>query len=246
MLPSSPEEVPMIRIHKSAERLATRLDWLESRHAFSFGAHFDPDRMGFHALRVLNEDRVKGGTGFAEHAHRDAEILTLVLDGALEHRDSEGGRSLLRRGDVQRMSAGTGVVHAEWNASRTAPVHFVQVWLLPDRLGAPPRYDEAHARWHDAGGLVLLASRDGRDAALPIDCEADVYAGGLAAGGALRHDIGAGRSVWLQVLRGRVATGPRPDGPVLEPGDAVSLEDETALEISAISDAEILLFDLAD
>lgn len=236
----------MIQVHKSADRFTTRLDWLESRHAFSFGAHSDPDRMGFHALRVLNEDRVKGGAGFGAHAHRDAEILTLVLDGALEHRDSEGGRSLLRRGDVQRMSAGTGVVHSEWNASLTAPVHFVQVWLLPDRRGAPPRYDEAHLRWHEAGGVVLLASRDGRDAVLPIDCDADVYAGALAAGGALRHDIGAGRSVWLQVLRGRVATGPLPDSSVLEAGDAISLEDETALEISAIDDAEILLFDLTD
>ena len=234
----------MIQVHESAERLTTRLDWLESRHAFSFGAHFDPDRMGFRALRVLNEDRVKGGTGFAAHAHRDTEILTLVLDGALEHRDSEGGRSLLRRGDVQRMSAGTGVVHSEWNASLTDPVHFVQVWLLPDRIGAPPRYDEAHVLWHEARGVALLASRDGRDAALPIDCDADVYAGALAAGATLRHDIEAGRSVWLQVLRGRVTTGPPPDDSVLEAGDAVSLEDETALEISAIEAAEILLFDL--
>lgn len=236
----------MIQVHESADRLTTRLEWLDSRHAFSFGTHLDPDRMGFHALRVLNEDRVKGGTGFGAHAHRDAEILTLVLDGALEHRDSEGGRSLLRRGDVQRMSAGTGVVHSEWNASPTAPVHFVQVWLIPDRRGTPPRYDERHVRWFETGDLVLLASGDGRGASFPIECDADVYAGALAAGDALRHDVAAGRSVWLQVLRGRVATGPASGSPLLEAGDAVSLENETALEISAIEAAEILLFDLAD
>ncbi len=236
----------MIQLHKSADRFSTRLDWLESRHAFSFGTHHDPGRMGFRALRVLNEDRVRGGAGFGAHAHRDAEILTLVLDGALEHRDSEGGRSVLRRGDVQRMSAGRGVVHSEWNASRSSPVHFVQVWLLPDHRGATPRYDEAQVPWHETQGLTLLASRAGRGGSLPIDCDAEVFAGALAAGEALRHDVGAGRGVWLQVLRGRVALGAHRDLPELEAGDAVALEDETLLETAALEDAEILLFDLSN
>jgi redox-sensitive bicupin YhaK (pirin superfamily) len=230
----------MIRIRKSADRGRTRLPWLDSRHSFSFGRYRDREWMGHRSLRVLNEDRVAPGTGFGPHPHRDAEIVTLVLDGALEHRDSEGSRSVLRRGDVQRMSAGRGVVHAEWNASATEPVHFAQIWLLPRIAGAAPRYDELRSGWHREEQFALLASGDGRDGSLAIHCDAQLSAGTLPAGARVRLPLRPGRGAWLQVLRGRMRVGED----ALEAGDGAALEGERAIELGAVDAADLLLFEL--
>lgn len=228
----------MIDILRAADRFHTRIGWLDSRHSFSFGEHYDPARMGFGALRVINEDVVAGGGGFPPHGHRDMEILSYVLDGALAHSDSTGGKGVIRPGMVQKMSAGRGVRHAEYNASDTAPAHFLQIWLEPDARGVAPKYEEAAVP--EGAGLRLIAAREGAPVSLLAD--ARLYAGRLGAGETASATLGEGRRAWVQVARGAL----RVNGADLGPGDGAALTGEAALGLRAgPQGAEALLFDLA-
>ncbi|SCM78262.1 putative Quercetin 2,3-dioxygenase [uncultured Pleomorphomonas sp.] len=232
----------MITIRKADARGHTDAGWLDSHHSFSFGHYFDPEAMGFGPLRVINDDRVAGGGGFPPHPHADMEIVSYVLEGALQHRDSLGTGSVIRPGDVQRMSAGTGIRHSEFNASATDPVHFLQIWILPEADGFAPSYEQTtfgDAELSDR--LRLVASRDGRDGALTLHRDVDLYAGRLKAGTEVAHAFASGRLGWLQVARGSVAV----NGQTLGEGDGAAMERQASLSIVAGSDAEILLFDMA-
>ena len=232
----------MITIRPAAERGHFDHGWLDTSHTFSFASYHDPRHMGFRALRVINEDRVQPGEGFGTHAHRDMEILTWVLEGALEHKDSMGNGSVIRPGDIQRMSAGTGVTHSEFNPSREAPVHLLQIWLLPNQRGLPPSYEEKRFPPEALRGrLALIAAGDGRQGAVTIHQDADLWTARLGPGESVRHDLKPGRHAWLQVARGAVSLGGMPLGA----GDGAALTDERTLEISATAPAEVLLFDLA-
>jgi len=231
----------MLTIRPAAERGRVRLDWLDSQHTFSFGDYYDPAHMGFRALRVINEDVVAPGGGFATHPHRDMEIVTWVLDGALEHRDSLGTGSVIRPGEVQRMSAGTGIRHSEQNASTSDPVHLLQIWLLPERAGLPPSYEQRPVPLDAVDGLRLIASPDGRDGSVTLHQSVDLWAGRLAAGSTAARPLAAGRHAWLQVARGDV----RVNGHRLDAGDGAAISDEPRVEIRAERAAEVLLFDLA-
>jgi len=231
----------MIRIRRSGERGRAEHGWLSSRHTFSFADYHDPEQMGFRDLRVINEDRVQPGKGFGTHAHRDMEILTWVLAGALEHRDSLGNGSTIRPGDAQRMSAGTGVTHSEYNPSPGEPVHFLQIWILPAQPGIPPSYEQKHfPEAERRNALRLLASPDARDGSVRIHQDAAVHAALLDPGNSVRHGLGPGRHAWVQVARGAVDVA----GSALHAGDGAALGDETAVELSAREPSEILLFDL--
>jgi quercetin 2,3-dioxygenase len=231
----------MITIRRSGERGRADHGWLDSRHTFSFADYHDPEHMGFGTLRVINEDRVAPGAGFERHAHRDMEILSYVLEGALEHKDSLGTGSIIRPGDVQRMSAGTGIQHSEFNSSQQDPVHFLQIWILPERRGIAPGYEQKTFTLDATEGLLLVASRDGRNGALTVHQDVDVYAGRLAAGDSVKHVLCANRTGWLQVARGEVDL----NGLKLGVGDGAAVEQETDLLIHARAAAEILLFDMA-
>ena len=232
----------MITVRYADDRGATKVGWLDSRHTFSFGDYHDPKHMGFGPLRVINEDRVRAGAGFPTHGHRDMEIVSYVLDGALEHKDSLGTGSVIRPGDVQRMSAGTGVRHSEFNPSGDAPVHFLQIWLLPEREGLPPSYEQkAFAETEKRNRLRLVAAPDGRDGAVTLHQDARVYASVLDLGVELRHPLAPGRRAWIQVARGGVEA----NGEDLRAGDGAALENESAVVLKALTDdAEALLFDL--
>lgn len=231
----------MITIRRSDERGYADHGWLKARHSFSFAGYRDPMHMGFRTLRVLNEDRVAPGKGFSEHPHRDMEIITVVLEGALAHRDNTGGQGVIRPGMVQRMSAGSGVLHSEFNASATEPVHLMQIWIVPDRTGVPPRYDDrtipAEGR-HNT--LRLLVSPDGADDSLDIHQDVRLYGARLDAWSEVTHQLQSGRHAWLQVASGDVTV----NGTALSAGDAAAVSDEQTLAIMATADAEILLFDL--
>lgn len=232
----------MVRIRKADERGRTRIGWLNARHTFSFGDYFDPGQMGFRSLRVLNDDVVGPGAGFPSHPHRDMEILTWVLDGSLGHRDSLGSGAVVHPGEVQRMSAGTGIVHSEYNPSTTAPVHLLQIWIHPDRQGLPPEYEQkAIPIAAQPGRLLLVASPDGREGSVRIHQDTLVWAARLGPGDELGYTIGRGRGAWLQVARGEVSL----NGLSLQEGDGAAIEDEGRLRIVAVSPSEILLFDLA-
>lgn len=232
----------MITIRRARERGHTRLVWLDSRHAFSFGGYHDPAHVGLRALRVVNEDRVAPGRGFDPHSHRDMEILSWVVDGALEHRDNLGNGSVIRPGDIQRMSAGTGVTHSEYNPSADAPVHFLQVWLLPERTGLPPSYEQRHYPPEERRGtLRLVASRDARDASVRIHQDVDVHATLLGAGERVTHALRPGRAAWVQVVRGALELGEYRLGE----GDAAVVTGEPSLVLAASGPSEALLFDLA-
>jgi len=232
----------VIQIRRGSERGVSKLGWLDSRHSFSFGDYHDAAHMGFGALRVINEDRVAPGQGFGTHPHRDMEILTYVLEGALEHKDSLGTGSVIRPGDTQRMSAGSGVLHSEFNASQTDPVHFLQIWLLPEQRGIAPGYEQKTFPVHErSNALRLLASRDGREGSLTVHQDADLYGALLEPGHALGHVLREGRRAWLQVARGALELA----GHVLGSGDAAALGDEKELRITATAATELLLFDLA-
>lgn len=232
----------MISIRKADDRGHARHGWLESRHTFSFADYYDPKHMGFRSLRVINEDRVLGGQGFGTHPHRDMEILSYVLDGALEHRDSMGTGSVIRPGDVQRMSAGTGVAHSEYNASPVDPVHFLQIWLLPRKTGLPPGYEQKTFSNEDKQGkLRLVASPDGRDGSVRVETDASLYAGVFAEGERAEHTLAPGRGAWVQVARGRV----RVNGQELAAGDGAAIADEPSVRIEGAGDGEVLVFDLA-
>ena len=232
----------MNTLRPALERFHTRLGWLDSRHSFSFGSHRDPRHMGFGPLRVLNDDRVAPGGGFGTHPHRDAEIVSWVLDGALEHRDSMGTGSVIRPGDLQRMSAGTGVSHSEWNHSKTAPVHFLQLWWTPDRAGHTPSYQQVHfPEEQRRGRLCPLLTPDGRDGTASIHQDTTLSTALLAAGERVAHPLQPGRRAWLQVARGAVAMGPW----TLGAGDGLAVDEAGQIEIvGAAADSEVLLFDL--
>jgi quercetin 2,3-dioxygenase len=232
----------MITVRRSSERGTTRLDWLDSRHSFSFGDYYDPRNMGFRVLRVINDDRVAPAAGFGMHGHRDMEILTYVLAGSLEHRDTLGTGAVMRRGDVQRMTAGTGIRHSEFNPSNTEPVHLLQIWLLPERTGLAPEYDQRHFSDDDKSGrLRLVASHDGRDGSLTIHQDTDLFAALLAPGARVSHRLNPGRHAWIQVAGGALAV----NGHTLKAGDGAAVADEHLVELTATQNAEVLLFDLA-
>lgn len=232
----------MIRLRKSEDRGHTQNFWLDSHHSFSFGSHHDPGNLGFRSLRVINEDRVRPGAGFGEHPHQDMEILSIVLSGSLTHRDSLGNGSVLSAGDVQRMTAGTGVRHSEMNPSLEEPVHFLQIWILPERNGLEPGYEERHVDCEDkAGRLALIASGDATNGALKVHQDVDVYMTALEPGDRLHHTLSTGRHAWVQVVEGDIEV----NGQALAGGDAVALSDESEITLEAQTPAQAILFDLA-
>lgn len=230
----------MITFRDRMTRGATRTGWLDSRHSFSFADHHDPRHMGFRALRVINEDRVIPGAGFPAHSHRDMEIISYVLEGALEHRDSLGNGSIIRPGEVQRMSAGTGIRHSEYNASREEGVHFLQLWILPDRLGIAPGYEQKPVP-PGRNRLELVAAPAGEGAPIALNAEARLFTAKLDDGAALTYAPQAGRGTWLQLARGVIAL----NGTEMKEGDGAAIEREAAITVAALSEAELLLFDLA-
>jgi redox-sensitive bicupin YhaK (pirin superfamily) len=231
----------MLEVRKSEERGRAHHGWLKSNHSFSFADYFDLKHMGFGPLRVINEDRVDPGQGFGTHGHRDMEIISYVLEGTLAHQDSMGNGSALRYGDVQRMSAGTGVQHSEFNHSKDQPVHFLQIWIEPKFKGVPPSYEEKH---FDAaskqGQLRLIASQDGREGSVVINQDAAIYASILNGSDQVEHTLAAGRIAYLHVIRGRVTA----NGVQLKGGDALKVTAETAILIKDAEASEVLLFDL--
>jgi redox-sensitive bicupin YhaK (pirin superfamily) len=232
----------MITVRRSEERGGANHSWLDTRHTFSFDSYYDPRFMGFRSLRVINEDVVQPGEGFPTHPHRDMEIITYVLDGALEHRDSLGNGSVIRPGDGQRMSAGTGIRHSEANASPTEPVHLLQIWILPAQHGIQPGYEQkSFPDEEKRGKLRLIASPDAANGAVTIHQDARLYVALLAKGQAVEHKLAPGRYAWLQVARGEVEL----NGKRLQQGDGAAVQQEQALRIEAKQDgSEILLFDL--
>lgn len=231
----------MLTLRRATDRGHADHGWLDSRHTFSFADYYDPAHMGFRALRVINDDRVQGGKGFGAHPHRDMEILSYVLDGALAHKDSTGTDGVIRPGDVQRMSAGTGVVHSEFNASADELVHFLQIWLVPARRGLPPGYEQKTFSARDKRGrLVLVASPDGEGGSLTIHCDARVHAGLFDRGEGATVELAPGRGAWVQVARGRV----RVNGTELGEGDGAALSDERTVSIEGLAGGEVLVFDL--
>ena len=225
----------------AAERGREDMGWLDSKHSFSFGHYYDPAHMGYRTLRVINEDRVRPGKGFGMHGHRDMEIISYVVSGALAHQDTLGSKGVLRRGDVQAMSAGTGVQHSEFNDSSDENVHFLQIWILPRAAGLPSTYDQINVPDHEKQNrLRLLVSPDGADGSLRINQDARIYASVLEAGKAVTHDLAAGRGAWVQVVSGDVAV----NGKVLSTGDGAAIEGTDPVVVTAGNDAEFLLFDL--
>jgi len=216
--------------------------WLDTYHSFSFSEYHDPAHMGFRSLRVINEDRVDPKAGFPTHSHRDMEIITYVLAGALGHKDSMGNGSVIRPGDVQRMSAGTGVTHSEYNGSEKEPVHLLQIWILPEQRGIAPGYEEKRFPAEDKRGrLRLIASRDAAEGSVTIHQDARVYASLLDGGQTVRHALAPGRGAWLHLVSGAATV----NGTTLVTGDGAAIENERALEILADEPTELLLFDLA-
>jgi len=233
----------MMNIRRANERGHADHGWLDSHHTFSFADYYDPAHMGFRALRVINEDRVAPSQGFPRHTHRDMEIVSYVLDGALAHKDSMGTGSTIRPGDVQRMSAGTGVAHSEYNASKTDSVHFLQIWLLPGQRGIAPSYEQKTFTPEEKSGLLrVVASPDGRDGSVTLHTDATLYAGLFGPGQTAKHELATGRHAWVHVARGRA----RVNGQELAAGDAVALSGEPAVEVIGSEEmGEVLVFDLA-
>lgn len=233
----------MITLRPAQARGIANFGWLDSRHTFSFGEYYDPSQMGFADLRVINEDKVAPGQGFPTHGHKDMEIISYVLSGALEHKDSIGTGSVIRPGDVQRMSAGTGIRHSEYNASKTEPVHFLQIWILPEQTGIEPGYEQkTFAETEKRGQLRLVGSRDGRSGSITIHQNVDLYAAALPAGESVSHPLATGRVAWLQVARGTVQLNDQ----TLTAGDGAAIAQESLITVQGTAaDAEVLLFDMA-
>jgi quercetin 2,3-dioxygenase len=232
----------MIIARKSADRGRTKIDWLDSRHTFSFGDYHDPSNMGFRTLRVINEDRVRPGAGFATHPHRDMEIITYILEGALEHKDSLGTGSVIRPGEAQRMSAGTGITHSEFNHSKTEPVHFLQIWIMPASAGIAPGYEQKtidDAKAHT--GFAPVGSPDGRDQSVKVHQDATLSVAKLERGQTAATNLKKGRHGWIQIARGAVTV----NGTALAEGDGAAISDEEKVTIVANAPAEVLFFDLA-
>ncbi|MEB3358560.1 MAG: pirin family protein [Synechococcales bacterium] len=232
----------MITLRPAQDRGAANFGWLDSRHTFSFGNYYDPHYMGFADLRVINEDKVAPGQGFGKHGHRDMEIISYVLEGALEHKDSIGTGSVIRPGDVQRMSAGTGILHSEFNASQSEPVHFLQIWILPEKKGIEPGYEQKNfAEEEKRGKLRLVGSRDGREGSITIHQDVNLCATALGEGEAVNYVLADGRVAWLQVARGAL----RLNGQLLTAGDGAAISQETMISLEGTADrSEALLFDL--
>jgi redox-sensitive bicupin YhaK (pirin superfamily) len=231
----------MMTIRAAKDRGKANLGWLDSSHTFSFGHYFDAEQMGFGSLRVINEDRVKPGAGFDTHGHRNMEILSYVIDGAIEHKDSTGTGSVIRRGDIQRMSAGSGILHSEFNHSKESPVHFLQIWILPERDGLQPGYEQKRLDVsREKNALTLMASRDGGEHAVRVHQDVQLYLGELEAGRELSYSAAKGRGLWLQLVAGAVTV----NGQSLAAGDGLKVTDEAAVKVAASAAAEFLLFDL--
>jgi redox-sensitive bicupin YhaK (pirin superfamily) len=232
----------MITIRRSNERGHANHGWLDTYHTFSFAGYYDPEHMGFRTLRVLNDDVIQPGQGFGSHPHENMEIITYVIEGALEHKDNTGGGGVIRPGDVQRMSAGSGIVHSEFNHSRSERVHLLQVWIVPDTVGIDPGYEQKTFSIEDKKGrLALLASPDGDDGSLTIHQDARVYAAVLGDGDEVRKDIVEGRHAWVHVATGSVEVNGHPLGA----GDSAAVSQETTVTIKGVGAGEVLLFDLA-
>ncbi len=232
----------MIQIRRSDERGHANHGWLDTRFTFSFADYHDPKHVHFRTLRVMNDDRVAGGGGFPMHPHRDMEIVTYVLEGALEHRDSMGNGSVTTPGDIQYMGAGTGVTHSEFNASETEPVHLYQIWMFPEKQGLKPAYGQKNfSEDEKRGKLRLLVSPDGRDGSVKIRQDNDLYATVLREGETVKHELKPERHAYVQVARGSVTL----NGTKLDEGDGAAISDVQAVELTGVKDAEVLLFDLA-
>ncbi len=232
----------MLTIRKSDERGHANHGWLDSYHTFSFAGYYDPRHMGYRDLRVINQDWVAAGMGFGAHPHRDMEIVTYLLEGALEHKDSMGNVEVMRRGDVQRMSAGTGVVHSEYNHSQSEPVRFLQIWILPEANGLPPSYEQKHFSAEEKRNrLRLIVSRDGRDDSLHIHQDVSIYASVLDAGAAVIHEVAPNRHAWIQIARGTVTIA----GQQVQAGDGIAIDTLGTYAIESLDNAELVLFDLA-
>jgi len=232
----------MITIRKSDDRGHADHGWLDTRFTFSFADYYDPKHEQFRTLRVMNDDRISGGGGFGTHPHRDMEIVTYVLEGALAHKDSMGNGSTIRPGDVQYMSAGTGVAHSEFNASKTEPVHLYQIWMFPDKLGYKPAYDQKNFSVDEKRGkLRLLASPDGREGSVKIRQDNELYATVLGSGESVKHELKPQRHAYVQVARGSVTL----NGKKLDTGDGAAISEEKSVELTGVNDAEVLIFDLA-
>ena len=235
-------QVKTLQIRNSQERGHVKMGWLDSYHTFSFGHYFDPNHMGFRSLRVINDDRIAPGAGFSTHGHRDMEIITYVLEGALEHKDSLGTGAVIYPGEAQRMTAGTGILHSEFNHSKTEPVHLLQIWIVPEEEGLPPSYEQRVIPVEEKQGILrLIAAKDGRDGAVTIHQDVALYASVLEPGDCVFYDLKPNRHGWLQVARGTATLNDRS----LTEGDGVALAGEERLEISTEMGGEILLFDLA-
>jgi len=230
----------MITMRKASDRGLTKIDWLNSRHTFSFGEYFDPKENGFSVLRVINDDWIGAAKGFGTHPHRDMEIITYVLSGAVEHRDSLGTRSVIPAGDVQRMTAGTGIQHSEFNPSPSEPLHLLQIWILPEAAGIKPGYEQKTLGDRTKGKLTLVASHVGGDGALKIHQDTDLYIGALAKGQSAEKELARGRSAYVHVSRGKMSL----NGIALAEGDGAKITAESHLKFAAPEDAEVLLFDL--
>ena len=232
----------MIQVRSAADRGRTDWGWLDSRHTFSFGEYYDPAQEGFRSLRVINDDRVEPGAGFGTHGHRDMEILSYVLEGALAHKDSSGGGGVIRPGEIQFMRAGTGVTHSEYNHSKTEPVHFLQIWIVPDRGGLKPAYgQQSFDREQARRGFVLLASRDGREGSLQVQQDVDVWVTLLEAGEQRRLPLRTGRHAWVHVARGSASV----NGKALGEGDGAAVSGEDGVTLAGQGAGEVLVFDLA-
>jgi redox-sensitive bicupin YhaK (pirin superfamily) len=231
----------MLQVRKGNERGAANFGWLQSNHSFSFGHYYDAEQTGFGPLRVINEDRVEPAAGFDTHGHRNMEIISYVLSGALEHKDSMGNGSVLRYGDVQRMSAGTGVLHSEYNPSQSERVHFLQIWIEPNIQNIAPSYEEKHFdRESKIGQLRLIVSPDGRNGSVLVHQDASVYATILDGDDKVKYELASGRTAYVHIIRGRVLV----NGVALTSGDALKVSDENLVTLSQAEDAEVLLFDL--
>ena len=234
----------MLTLRLAEDRGTANFGWLDSRHTFSFGQYFDPKHMGHGPLRVINDDRVEPGAGFNTHGHQDMEIISYVLEGELRHEDSMGNGSVIRPGDVQRMSAGTGVMHSEFNNSDTEMVHFLQVWVLPERKGLEPGYEQISFSNEERNGqLRLIGSHDGREGSVTIHQDVSLYSALLAPDQSVSHDFGPGRKGWLHVATGTVMIN---DEQPAYAGDGLAIEGPEAIMVSGTSDAEVLLFDMGE
>jgi len=232
----------MMNLRRANARGHANHGWLDSYHTFSFASYYDPNHINFRSLRVINEDWISPSMGFGTHGHKDMEIITYLLEGALEHKDSMGNGSIIRSGEVQHMTTGTGIQHSEFNHSATDPAHLLQIWIMPDTQNLTPSYDQR--AFHVAkspGQLHLVVSKDGRDNTIRVHQDLDLYAGVLPTGTELQHQVNSDRHTWIQVARGGINL----NGTDLDTGDAASISAETELKIMATSEAEILLFDLA-